>query len=386
MQDTANSQRPERCVTPPWAPFTRQGWLRPAICDGGAHRLAGGWARFDDIDLVQRGDDGAYFVSRMALDALLAAADDRNLASAAIERLTSPRPDFAGLGMARPRIMGILNVTPDSFSDGGRHGAPARAIAAGKAMIEAGADIIDIGGESTRPGADEVSCNQELARVLPPLAGLAGAGAVISVDTRKAEVMTRAAARGAAIINDVGALRGDGAPEAAGKTGAAVILMHMKGEPKSMQRDPVYGFAPVEIYEFLESRIEAAMAAGIPRARLAIDPGYGFGKALGHNLDIVNWASMFHGLGVPVMIGASRKSSIAAMSRGEAAQDRLAGSLVLGARALDQGCQMLRVHDVAETRQGVAVHMALDGASAADTAGSTTAGDTAGAAAGTEGR
>ena len=201
-------------------PFAVPTWLRPVTVPSGEHGLAGGWARFTDMDVVQRHADGGYSICRMGLDDLLQAADDRNLASAVMDRLLAPRDPFAGLSMTAPRLMGILNVTPDSFSDGGRHNAPARAIAAARAMQDAGAAIIDIGGESTRPGAAPVTRNQELARVLPVLAGLRDSGAVLSIDTRHAEVMRRAVAGGAGIINDVGALRGDGAVDAAA---AAVI-------------------------------------------------------------------------------------------------------------------------------------------------------------------
>ncbi len=328
----------------------------------GRHTIAGGWAGFDRIDLVQRDDAGAYTACRMDVDRLIETAGDRNAAAASLELITAPRAPFAGLAMDQPRIMGILNVTPDSFSDGGRHNAPARAVAAGREMIAAGAAIIDIGGESTRPGAEPVTRNQELARVLPPIAGLKPGDAVLSIDTRHGEVMGRAVAAGAGIINDVGGLCGDGALDAAAAAGVPVIIMHMQGTPETMQNDPEYGFAPVEIMEFLSARIEAAVAAGIPRAMIAIDPGFGFGKTLAHNLELMNWAAMLHGLGVPVLIGASRKSSIAKMSAGEDADHRLAGSLVLAMKGVEQGCQLLRVHDVAETRQALSVAMALGGA------------------------
>ena len=325
----------------------------------GQHRLAGGWARFDQLDLVQRDDNGTYSACRMSVDALLDAADDRNRASAALDALIAPRPSFAGLAMDRAQIMGILNVTPDSFSDGGRHNAPARAIATGRDMQAAGATIIDIGGESTRPGAAPVTRNQELARVLPAIAGLNGGGARLSIDTRHAEVITRAVSGGADIINDVEGLRGEGAMEAAAATGKPVIMMHMQGTPQTMQDDPQYGFAPVEILEFLHARIAAAESAGISRADIAIDPGFGFGKTITHNMQLMSWAAMLHGLGVPILIGASRKSSIAKISHGEDADNRLAGSIVLAAEGLRQGCQILRVHDVPETRQAVALQMAL---------------------------
>ena len=340
-------------------PFAVPTWLRPVTVPSGQHSLAGGWARFTDMDVVQRHADGGYSICRMGLDDLLQAADDRNLASAVMDRLLAPRDPFAGLSMTAPRLMGILNVTPDSFSDGGRHNAPARAIAAARAMQDAGAAIIDIGGESPRPGAAPVTRNQELARVLPVLAGLRDSGAVLSIDTRHAEVMRRAVAGGAGIINDVGALRGDGAVDAAAAAGVPVVMMHMQGTPETMQADPQYGFAPVEILEFLEARIQAAEAAGIPRALMAIDPGYGFGKTVTHNLQLINWTAMLHMLGVPILIGASRKSSIAKISAGEDADQRLPGSLALAMAALRQGAQMLRVHDVGETMQAVKVEMEM---------------------------
>lgn len=340
-------------------PFAVPTWLRPVTVPSGEHGLAGGWARFTDMDVVQRHADGGYSICRMGLDDLLQAADDRNLASAVMDRLLAPRDPFAGLSMTAPRLMGILNVTPDSFSDGGRHNAPARAIAAARAMQDAGAAIIDIGGESTRPRAAPVTRNQELARVLPVLAGLRDSGAVLSIDTRHAEVMRRAVAGGAGIINDVGALRGDGAVDAAAAAGVPVVMMHMQGTPETMQADPQYGFAPVEILEFLEARIQAAEAAGIPRALMAIDPGYGFGKTVTHNLQLINWTAMLHMLGVPILIGASRKSSIAKISAGEDADQRLPGSLALAMAALRQGAQMLRVHDVGETMQAVKVEMEM---------------------------
>ena len=340
-------------------PFAVPTWLRPVTVPSGEHGLAGGWARFTDMDVVQRHADGGYSICRMGLDDLLQAADDRNLASAVMDRLLAPRDPFAGLSMTAPRLMGILNVTPDSFSDGGRHNAPARAIAAARAMQDVGAAIIDIGGESTRPGAAPVTRNQELARVLPVLAGLRDSGAVLSIDTRHAEVMRRAVAGGAGIINDVGALRGDGVVDAAAAAGVPVVMMHMQGTPETMQADPQYGFAPVEILEFLEARIQAAEAAGIPRALMAIDPGYGFGKTVTHNLQLINWTAMLHMLGVPILIGASRKSSIAKISAGEDADQRLPGSLALAMAALRQGAQMLRVHDVGETMQAVKVEMEM---------------------------
>ena len=354
----------ERRAAPKAPPFAVPSWIRPLPVADGRHCIAGGWAGFDSVDLVQR-DGGSYSISRTTPEEILATAADSAAAAAALGRMTAARPDFAGLAMDRPHIMGILNVTPDSFSDGGRHSGPARAVAAGRAMAEAGASIIDIGGESTRPGAEPVTRNQELARVLPPIAGLKAADAPLSIDTRHAEVMRRATEAGAVIINDVNGFRGDGALEAAADSGAALVIMHMQGTPEMMQAAPSYGFAPVEIYEFLDARIEAALAAGIPRERIAVDPGFGFGKTVAHNLQLVNFAAMFHGLGVPVLIGVSRKSSIAAISNGEDPDRRLAGSLGLAMATVTQGCQLLRVHDVAETRQALSIQTALAGVGAA---------------------
>ena len=340
-------------------PFCQLTWLRPIITPVGQYKLAGGHACFSQLDVVMADGDDGYVASRMDCEQLFALADDRNIASKAIDDLTIARPHFAGLDMGKSHLMGVLNVTPDSFSDGRVNLGPGEAIAVGKSMAAAGASIIDIGGESTRPGAKPVSRNQELARILPPITALTRVDVLISVDTRHAAVMTRATAAGAAIINDVQALQGEDAMKAAAASGAPVAMMHMKGTPETMQQDPVYDFAPVEIYEFLKQRVAAAIAAGIPASSIAIDPGFGFGKTVTHNLQLVNWLSLFHGLGVVVLFGASRKSSIAKISAGEPAEARLAGSLALAAAAWRQGAQIIRVHDVAETAQALAVEAAL---------------------------
>ena len=346
-------------AAPKVPPFCQPTWLRPIITSGGQHKLAGGHASFSQLDVVIADGNDGYVASRMDCEQLFALADDRNMVSKAIDDLTISRPHFAGLDMRQPHLMGVLNVTPDSFSDGGINLGPAKAIAVGKAMAAAGASIIDIGGESTRPGAEPVSRNQELARILPPITALARSDLVISVDTRHAAVMTRAIAAGAAIINDVQALQGEDALRATAASGAPVVIMHMKGTPEIMQQDPVYDFAPLEIYDFLKQRVAAAIAVGIPASSIAIDPGFGFGKTVTHNLQLVNWLSLFHGLGVVVLFGASRKSSIAKISAGEPAEARLAGSLALAAAAWRQGAQIIRVHDVAETAQALAVEAAL---------------------------
>ena len=346
-------------AVPAVPPFSQRTWLRPVITPFGGYGLSGGRANFDLIDVVMRSPADGYVATRMSCDQLLASADDRNRAGAALNYIVAARPEFAGLDLDCVHLMGVLNATPDSFTDGGVNLSPAKAIKTGKAMWADGASIIDVGGESTRPGALPVTLNQELARILPPISGLVRDNIRVSVDTRNAAVMTRATAAGASIINDVGGLRGDGAMAAAAASGAPVVIMHMQGTPETMQQSPSYNFAPIDIYEFLDNRVKAAIDAGIPRSAIAVDPGFGFGKSVRHNLQLVSWLSLFQGLGVAVLFGASRKSSIAEISRGEPARDRLPGSLALAAAAWRQGVHIIRVHDVAETAQALAIESAL---------------------------
>lgn len=277
---------------------------------------------------------------------------------AAIEGL---RADFAGLSMDRPRVMGILNATPDSFSDGGRHFAVEDAVRGGVAMLEAGADILDIGGESTRPGSEEVPPEEEIRRVVPVIRALAERGALISIDTRHAAVMEAAVAAGAAIINDVTALTNEPASlPTAVRLGVPVILMHIQGQPKTMQADPQYGFSPVDVFDWLEERVEACLAAGIARSDLCVDPGIGFGKTVEHNAQILKRLGMLHGLGCPVLLGISRKTFIGKVSRGEPPVDRVPGSLAAAVMGAGQGMHILRVHDVPETLQALAVARAVE--------------------------
>jgi dihydropteroate synthase len=233
-------------------------------------------------------------------------------------------------------------------------------VAHGREMIAAGADIIDVGGESTRPGAAPLPHGEEIGRVEPVVRALADAGAVVSIDTRHHAVMERALAAGARIVNDVSALTAD--PEGlalVARRQAPVVLMHMRGEPQTMQRDPVYDFPLVEVLDYLEARIAACTAAGIPRERIVVDPGIGFGKLAPHNLELLAGLGAFHALGCPVMVGMSRKSMIARLSRGEPPDARLPGSLAAALFAVQQGAQILRVHDVAETRQALALWCAI---------------------------
>ena len=253
-------------------------------------------------------------------------------------------------------VMGIVNVTPDSFSDGGLYDTTEGAIVHAAELSKDGADIVDIGGESTRPGSDAVEEGEELSRVIPVLNGLAGLDAAVSIDTRKASVARSAAKVGVKIFNDVSALTYDqDSLAAAAETGLSVILMHAKGEPKTMQDDPRYDDVALEVYDYLSLRIEAAEAAGIDRSRIAADPGIGFGKTLAHTLTLLANLSLLHGLGVPLLVGASRKRFISGVAGGETPQSREAGSFAVALVAAAQGAQILRVHDVAGTRQALSV-------------------------------
>jgi dihydropteroate synthase len=274
--------------------------------------------------------------------------------------LSAPRPPWAGFDLDRPLVMGVLNVTPDSFSDGGRWFDAERAVAHGRTLLTAGADIIDVGGESTRPGAGELDPEEEIFRIEPVVRALVRAGAVVSIDTRHKAVMEAAMDAGARIVNDVSALTHD--PDSAAliaRRGASVVLMHMRGEPRTMQHDPAYDSPLIEVLEFLKLRIEACIAGGIPRDQIAIDPGIGFGKLASHNLELLSGIGSFHGFGCGIAVGVSRKSTIARLSRGEPPKARLPGSLAAALAAVQQGIQILRVHDVAETRQALAVWRAL---------------------------
>lgn len=259
--------------------------------------------------------------------------------------------DCAGksLDLTQPRVMGILNVTPDSFSDGGRFVHHEQAVEQALSMVAQGAAIIDIGGESTRPGAADVSLEEELARVIPLIEALLPELSVpISVDTSKPEVMRAAAAAGAGMINDVCALRREGALAAAAQSGLPVCLMHMQGEPRTMQAEPHYEDVVVEVQAFLLERIAACEAAGIPRGRLLLDPGFGFGKTLAHNLSLLKHLQTFHRLGAPLLVGMSRKSMIGQVL--DAPLDaRLYGSVAVATMAALQGAQLIRVHDVQAT-------------------------------------
>jgi dihydropteroate synthase len=255
--------------------------------------------------------------------------------------------------------MGVLNVTPDSFSDGGSFTGLQAALDRAHAMAGEGAGLLDIGGESTRPGAPPVSLAEELARVIPVIRAVTASRAPpVSVDTTKPEVMLAAAEAGAELINDVRALRAPGAMEAAAASGCAVCLMHMQGEPRTMQQSPAYGDVVEEVYAFLADRIEACVRGGIPAERILVDPGFGFGKSLAHNLRLMRQLRRFAQLGVPLLVGVSRKSMIGTVT-GRPVEERLAGGLALAALAVAAGARIIRSHDVAPTLDAVTMAAAV---------------------------
>jgi dihydropteroate synthase len=263
------------------------------------------------------------------------------------------------LSLARPLVMGIVNATPDSFSDGGQCADTASAIRHALTLQEEGADILDVGGESTRPGATKVPVKEEMRRVLPIVKALAQRGCVVSVDTRNAEVMRAALGVGAALVNDVMALRAPGAMEAVASSDAAVCLMHMQGEPQSMQKAPRYANVVAEVKQFLQNRLVACQAAGIARERLIVDPGFGFGKDLGHNLTLLKHLDQFVQLGVPVLAGLSRKSMLGALT-GRTVEAREFAGVAAHLVAVARGAAIIRVHNVGAMRDALAVWNAVE--------------------------
>lgn len=261
------------------------------------------------------------------------------------------------LAQPAPLVMGVLNVTPDSFSDGGRFTDPDAAVAQAEAMVAAGADIVDVGGESTRPGAEAVSLDEERRRVLPLLEALAGRiDAPLSIDTSKPELMTEAMAAGVALVNDVRALRAEGAIEAVARGEAFACVMHMQGQPRTMQQDPRYDDVVTDVGDFLAERVEACVAGGIGRERLVVDPGFGFGKSLEHNLALLRHLdTVVDRLDLPLLAGLSRKRMIGTLLGGAEADQRLYGSLATAVMAADRGARILRVHDVRPTVEALTI-------------------------------
>ncbi|QDP20403.1 dihydropteroate synthase [Sphingomonas xanthus] len=326
--------------------------------DGKVARLAGGLNWFASVELIH--PDG-----RRELAPVEGIEDRFDDAMAADwTRITAARQPLQlgqrTIRLDQPQVMGILNATPDSFSDGGSYAEPGAAGQAGGLMASQGAAIIDVGGESTRPGATTVWEGDELERVLPVVQQLAASGHAVSIDTRKAGVMAAAVEQGAAMVNDVTALSWD--PQSAAAVASAdvpVVLMHHQGDPTTMQDAPRYGDVLVEVFEWLEDRIAFAIDAGIARDRILVDPGIGFGKTVAHNLELMNGLALFHGLGCPIVLGASRKRTIGALSNEAPVDQRIGGSLILAQKAMEQGAQILRVHDVFETVQSLKVWRGL---------------------------
>lgn len=316
-----------------------------------AERLAGGWLWLREVERLDRaGGREVVPLSEVPGDVS--------------ERLVAPRSAVAAVNMDAPRIMAILNVTPDSFSDGGADAGAGEAVARGLALAGEGADFLDVGGESTRPGAQVVPVKEELARVLPVIGGLARATDVpVSVDTRKAAVAAAALEAGAALVNDVSAMTFDeGMAGQVAASGAPVCLMHAGGDPETMQDDPRYDDVLLDVYDALAARVALAEAAGIDRGRIVVDPGIGFGKTRAHNLALLRGLSLFHALGCPVLLGASRKGFIGRIGGAEAPAARMPGSLAVFLHGISQGVQISRVHDMAASKQALALAMALRGA------------------------
>ena len=330
--------------------------------DGKVARLAGGMTFFAAVELLRVEGHRRVSAELLPVEGLDSRFDDA--LAAQWSRLTGARPPLQlgdrTIRLDQPQVMGILNVTPDSFSDGGRFADPAIAVEAGVRMSSEGAAILDVGGESTRPGAQQVWAQDEIQRIRPVVERLSASGAAVSIDTRKSEVMTAALQAGARLVNDVSALTFDPrSAEVVAAAGAPVILMHHFGPPETMQQDPRYDDVLVEIYLWLEERIAAAEAAGIDRSRILIDPGFGFGKTVAHNLELMNGLALFHSLGCPIVVGASRKRTIGALSNEAPADERLAGSIAFALKAVEQGAQIVRVHDVSETVQALRIWRGL---------------------------
>ncbi len=334
--------------------------------DGQFQRLAGGLCFFSAYEVVATDAGkriGQWLIPVSDIDAAIA---NHPAAQARIARITAPRAPLQlgtrTIRLDQPQVMAILNMTPDSFSDGGKYSDdPQAAAAAGVEMSAQGAALIDVGGESTRPGAAAVWAKDEIARTVPVIERLAAAGTAVSIDTRQAEVMTAALGAGAHLINDVSALLHDKAAlELAAKSSVPVVLMHSPDAANGLHGDGLTADnALLVVYDWLEARIDAVVAAGVARANIIIDPGIGFGKTLAENLALINGLALFHSLGCPLLLGASRKRIIGALSNEAAVAERLGGSLALALAGAAQGAQLLRVHDVPETVQALRIWRGL---------------------------
>ncbi len=330
--------------------------------DSKVARLAGGLNWFAAVELIQVDGHERVSTELSPVEGIERRFDDDMAAQ--WRALTSSRsPLELGERIIRfdqPQVMGIVNATPDSFSDGGQFADAPAAAEAGARMAAEGAAIIDVGGESTRPGASMVWERDEIERIVPVIRQLAAGGTAVSADTRKADVMMAAIEAGARLVNDVSALTYDDRSAAlVASAGVPIILMHHQGAPESMQDDPRYDDVLIEVYLWLEQRIAVAQDAGVIRDRVLVDPGFGFGKNVGHNLELMNGLALFHSLGCPIVVGASRKRTIGALSGEAPPGERLGGSIAFALKAVEQGAQIVRVHDVFETVQALRVWRGL---------------------------
>jgi dihydropteroate synthase len=330
--------------------------------DGKVARLTGGLVWFSAVELIETDGRKRTKTELVPVEGIEQRFDEDMAAKwrALTSARTALKVGERTIRLDQPQVMGIINVTPDSFSGDGQSDDAAAAAARGADMAAGGAAIVDVGGESTRPGAKPVWEGDEIARVAPVVRQLASAGTAVSIDSRKADVMTAALEAGAGMINDVSALTYDdrSAAVVAGG-GVPVILMHHQGPPETMQQDPRYDDVLVEVYLWLEERIAAAEDAGIARDLILVDPGFGFGKNVGHNLELMNGLALLHGLGCPIVVGASRKRTIGALSNEAPVDRRLGGSIAFALKAAEQGAQIVRVHDVAETVQALGIWRGL---------------------------
>ena len=325
-------------------------------------RLAGGMTWFAAVELIATDGHRRTSTELVPVEGIESRFDDDMAAQ--WDALIASRPPLhigdRTIRLDQPQVMGIVNATPDSFSDGGQFPDGVAAAEAGAGMAADGAAIVDVGGESTRPGARSIWEGDEIDRVAPVIRQLAAAGTAVSCDTRKADVMTAAVEAGARMINDVSALTYDArSAGVAASLNVPVVLMHHRGAPEVMQDDPRYDDVLVEVYLWIEKRIGAAVEAGVRRQHILVDPGFGFGKNVGHNLELMNGLALFHSLGCPLVVGASRKRTIGALSNEARADKRLAGSIAFAMKAVEQGAQILRVHDVFETVQALRIWRGL---------------------------
>ena len=343
-------------------------WIKPVPLDriGAAilpatdiYPVAGGMCHFSQIDVCSLNtNSNTVLIWRGRVSDWLTHTQQKQFAEETLHRLVSGRSGFAGLAMSCTQVMGIVNVTPDSFSDGGQFSNSINAVAHANQLVSEGASIIDVGGESTRPGATPISVKEEQERVIPVISNLSNNDILVSADTRHSDTMQKALQAGAQIINDVSGFRNSKsinliANAHDNNSPPYVVIMHMQGEPGFMQHAPSYQFAPIEIYDYLEQQIAKLVAAGIDKSYIAVDVGFGFGKTISDNLALLDWMPLFHGLGVPILLGVSRKSTIAKLDNNASIDSRLGGSIALTMRALNAGVQMVRTHDVKQTIQAI---------------------------------